>query len=97
MHVLTQTFIVQYIVLLRPRKYLAIHHQKVHWSKNFAALSVHRREEWVVIVKGFNRFVWGFEGTYSENPHGIFASHGSMLIANSEEGLRAHDVDNGWD
>ena len=68
-----------------------------HWSKNFAALSVHRRKDWAVTVKGFNRFVWDFEGTYSENPHGIFASHGSMLIANSEEVLKAHDVNEGWD
>ena len=51
----------------------------------------------MVTVKGFNRFVWDFEGTKSENPHGIFASHGAMLIANSEEALKAHDVKNGWD
>lgn len=68
-----------------------------HWSKNFAALSVHRREDWVVTVKGFNRIVWDFEGTRSENLHGIFASHGAMLIANREEALKAHDVKNGWD
>ena len=48
-------------------------------------------------VKGFNKFVWDFEGTGVENPNGIFASHGSMLIANSEEWLKAHDVDEGWD
>lgn len=51
----------------------------------------------MVTVKGFNRFVWDFEGTKYENPHGIFASHGAMLIANSEEALKAHDVKNGWD
>ena len=33
----------------------------------------------------------------TENPHGIFQSHGQMLIANSEESLAAHDVDGGWD
>ncbi|KAJ7385609.1 hypothetical protein OS493_015194 [Desmophyllum pertusum] len=72
-----------------------------HWTKNFAALSVHRRKDWVVTVKGFNRFVWDFESSTKkanpENAHGIFASHGSMLIANSEEALEAHDVNNGWD
>ena len=67
-----------------------------HWSKNFAALSIHRREDWAVTVKGFNKFVWDFEKTTTENPNGIFA-HGSMLIANSEEALKAHDVDAGWD
>ena len=68
-----------------------------HWSKNFAALSIHRRKEWAVTVKGTNRFVWDFEGTPSENAHGIFASHGQMLVANSEEVLKAHDVNGGWD
>ncbi|KAJ7375437.1 hypothetical protein OS493_002204 [Desmophyllum pertusum] len=72
-----------------------------HWSKNFAALSVHRRKDWVVTVKGFNKFVWDFEGSTKtgkpENAYGIFASHGAMLIANSEEALKAHDVKHGWD
>ncbi|KAJ7379106.1 hypothetical protein OS493_017604 [Desmophyllum pertusum] len=49
-----------------------------------------------VTVKGFNKFVWDFEGSTAtgktENAYGIFASHGSMLIANSEEELKAHDV-----
>lgn len=68
-----------------------------HWSKNFAALSIHRRKDWAVTVKGFNRFVWDFEGKPEENAHGIFQSHGAMLIANSEESLRAHNVSEGWD
>ena len=68
-----------------------------HWSKNFAALSIHRRQDWAVSVKGFNKFVWDFEQSGTENPNGIFASHGSMLIANNEESLKAHDVNEGWD
>ena len=68
-----------------------------HWSKNFAALSVHRREDWAVTVKGFNKFVWDFEMGPSENPNGIFQSYGQMLIANSEGSLLAHDVEKGWD
>lgn len=43
-----------------------------HWSKNFAALSIHRREDWAVTVKGFNRFVWDFEQGSGQNLHGIF-------------------------
>ena len=68
-----------------------------HWSKNFAALSIHRREDWVVTVKGFNRFVWDFEQGKGQNLHGIFQSHGQMIIANDEESLKAHDIENGWD
>ena len=52
-------------------------------------------------IKGFNRFVWDFEGSTRvgkpENVYGTYQSHGSMLIANSEEALKAHDINNGWD
>ena len=95
--VLTQMFAPQLHAVATSKKVSAELSPEGHWSKNFAALSVHRRKDWVVTVKGFNKFVWDFEGKYSENPHGIFASHGAMLIANSEEVLKAHDVKNGWD
>ncbi|KAL9985181.1 hypothetical protein ACROYT_G007551 [Oculina patagonica] len=68
-----------------------------HWSKNFAALSIHRRKDWAVTVKGFNRFVWDIEASPNENVYGLFASHGALLIANSETALQVHDVENGWD
>ena len=67
------------------------------WAKNFAALSIHRHKDWAVTVKSFNRFVWDFEGTQKENAYGIFTSYGSMVIANSEEALKAHGVNEGWD
>ena len=48
-------------------------------------------------MKGFNRFVWDYESSNSENVYGLFASHGALLIANSETKLQVHDVENGWD
>ncbi|XP_022785064.1 uncharacterized protein LOC111325500 isoform X1 [Stylophora pistillata] len=68
-----------------------------HWSKNFAALSVHRRKNWAVTVKGFNNFVWDYETSADENVLGLFASHGAVLIANNETALQHHDIENGWD
>ena len=68
-----------------------------HWSKNFAALSIHRRKDWAVTMKGFNRFVWDFEHSIDENIYGMFGSHGAMLVANNESVLEAHDVQRGWD
>ena len=55
-----------------------------HWSKNFAALSVHR-------------YLWEYESSSRENVYGLFASHGALLVANSERDLEVHDVKNGWD
>ncbi|PFX12580.1 Chondroitin sulfate ABC exolyase [Stylophora pistillata] len=68
-----------------------------HWSKNFAALSIHRRKTWAVTVKGFNNFVWDYETSADENVLGLFASHGAVLIANDETSLQCHDIENGWD
>ena len=68
-----------------------------HWSKQFAGLSIHRRGDWAVTVKGFDKFVWDFESSKTENVYGMYASHGAMLIANSESALSSKDVDKGWD
>ena len=69
-----------------------------HWSKNFAALSVHRRKDWVATAKGLNKYVWDFENQPNkENIYGLYASHGALLIANSEALLSVHDVEKGWD
>ena len=64
---------------------------------NFAALSVHRRGDWAVTVKGFNRFVWDYESSNDEHVYGLFSSHGALQIANSETLLQVHDVEHGWD
>lgn len=68
-----------------------------HWSKNYAALSVHRRADWSVAAKGFNRYTWDFEHADTQNVYGVFVSHGSLQISNSEAALKSYDVENGWD
>ncbi len=67
------------------------------WSKNYAAFVIQRRENWAVTVKGFNKFVWDFEASGNQNVFGLYQSHGALLVANSEEALLTHDIDNGWD
>lgn len=68
-----------------------------HWVRNYAALSIHRRREWAVAVKGFSRYVWDFESSATENRYGLYQSHGALQISNNEESLRAYDVEKGWD
>ena len=69
-----------------------------NWAKNFAALSIHRREGWVVTVKGFNNFIWGHESSLERgNNYGRYQSYGQLLIANTDYGLKAYDVGRGWD
>ncbi len=67
------------------------------WTKNYAAFIVQRRDDWAVSVKGFNKYVWDFEASGNQNVFGLYQSHGALLVANSEEALLTHDIDNGWD
>ncbi|KAK3699084.1 hypothetical protein QZH41_000617 [Actinostola sp. cb2023] len=68
-----------------------------HWSKNFASLSIHRRGDWSVAARGFGKYTWDFEGSSKENNYGVFFSHGTLQISNSEDALKSYDVYNGWD
>jgi len=58
---------------------------------------IHRRDDWAVSVKGFNKFVWDFESSGNQNAFWLYQSHGALLVANSEAALQTHDVDKGWD
>lgn len=68
-----------------------------NWAKNFAALAIHRRDNWAVTVKGFNSFVWGYEASYRGNHYGRYQSHGQLIIGNSDHALKAYDIRQGWD
>ena len=68
-----------------------------HWAKNFGAISIHRRDDWAVTMKGFNNFVWDAESFIDQNVFGIYQSHGALQISNGEENLKSYDIDNGWD
>ena len=70
---------------------------KGHWAKNFAAMSMHRRENWAVTMKGFNKYVLDYESSDNDNVYGIYQSHGALQIANSEDQLKYNDIENGWD
>lgn len=68
-----------------------------NWAKNFAALVIHRRDNWAVTVKGFNNFVWGHESSHRGNYYGLYQSYGQLLVANSDHALKAYDINRGWD
>jgi chondroitin-sulfate-ABC endolyase/exolyase len=37
-----------------------------HWAFNYGPLSVHRRDDWMVSVKGFSKYLWAFERSLSD-------------------------------
>ncbi len=72
-----------------------------HWTMPYGALSIHRREDWMVSMKGWSKYVWDFEqGGRNENPIGRYLSYGSTLIYSTGDppGRAASGiVRRGWD
>ena len=72
-----------------------------HWTLPYGALSIHRREDWMVSMKGWSKYVWDYESSNSgENQLGRYLSYGSMLIyANGDPVTREASgiVRDGWD
>ena len=71
-----------------------------HWTLPYGALSIHRRGEWMVSMKGWSKYVWDFESSGRNNPLGRYLSYGTMLIYASGDpvGREASGiVRDGWD
>ena len=71
-----------------------------HWTMPYGALSIHRRDEWMVSMKGWSKYVWDFESDGNLNRLGRYLSYGSMLIyATGDPAGRAASgiVEAGWD
>ena len=52
-----------------------------HWTMPYGALSIHRRADWMVSMKGWSKYVWDFESSRGgHNQLGRYLSYGSMLI-----------------
>ena len=71
-----------------------------HWTLPYGALSIHRRGDWMVSMKGWSKYVWDFESSGRNNPLGRYLSYGTMLIYASGDpvGREASGiVRDGWD
>ena len=71
-----------------------------HWTLPYGALSIHRRDGWMVSMKGWSKYVWDFESDGNLNRFGRYLSYGSMLIyANGDPAGREASgiVAAGWD
>ena len=71
-----------------------------HWTLPYGALSIHRRGDWMVSMKGWGKYVWDYESSGRNNPLGRYLSYGTMLIYASGDpvGREASGiVRDGWD
>ena len=72
-----------------------------HWTLPYGALSIHRRGDWMVSMKGWSKYVWDYESSAGgENQLGRYLSYGSMLIYASGDPVTREAsgiVRDGWD
>jgi chondroitin-sulfate-ABC endolyase/exolyase len=71
-----------------------------HWTMNYAALSLHRRGEWLAGARGHSKYLWANETYSNANLYGRYITHGHVQImasgdpvTNMDSGF-SHD---GWD
>ncbi|WP_430812252.1 MULTISPECIES: chondroitinase family polysaccharide lyase [unclassified Carboxylicivirga] len=58
-----------------------------NYSLPYSSLSVHRRDNWLATVKGYDKYVWDYEtGHKGENNLGRYLSHGAMFLFKSSPG-----------
>lgn len=71
-----------------------------HWVYPYGAMSIHRRPGWMAAVKGFNRYIWDYESSKTQNLYGGNASSGVLRIYSKGEPVNAFDSgfgEKGWD
>lgn len=65
---------------------------------NYGAGGIHRRDNWMVTLKGYNTNVWGSEIYLRDNRYGRYTSYGSLQIMSKNGGRKACGyVQEGWD
>ena len=77
------------------------------WSKPWGALAIHRRDDWLVSVKGWSQYVWDFEmhpncwGMGEENVFARYWSYGTLQPITHGEPRNpvasGWNLDRGWD
>ncbi|MBT3379297.1 MAG: hypothetical protein HN742_43085 [Lentisphaerae bacterium] len=72
------------------------------WYKPYGGLAIHRRDNWMVAMKGHSKYIWDFEsGKESENVYGQYVSHGALTIFSRGDPISdiasGYNLNEGWD
>ncbi len=67
-----------------------------HFTYNYGALGIHRRNNWMVTLKGYNKHVWGSEIYTKDNRYGRYQSYGTVQIMHKNT-KGSGFVEEGWD
>ncbi|SHE30658.1 chondroitin-sulfate-ABC endolyase/exolyase [Mariniphaga anaerophila] len=70
------------------------------FAYNYGALGIHRRENWMVSLKGYSKYVWGSEIYTANNRFGRYQSYGTVQIMNAGNPVTLESngfEEDGWD
>ncbi|MFA8433094.1 MAG: chondroitinase family polysaccharide lyase [Marinifilaceae bacterium] len=67
-----------------------------HFTYNYGALGIHRRDNWMVSLKGYNKNVWDSEIYTKDNRYGRYQSYGTVQVMHGN-GAESGFVQKGWD
>lgn len=70
-----------------------------HWDINYGLLSIHRRSNWLLTIRGHNRYFTTHEAYPGANVFGRYLSYGQLevLYPQTEVGSGSNFKDEGWD
>lgn len=71
-----------------------------HRAYPYAAMNVHRREDWIASVRGWSKYVWNYEGSAGQNRYGRYSSYGMVQVFSQGNPVNAVDSgysEPGWD
>lgn len=69
-----------------------------NWSYNFAGMNVHRRSQWMVCTKGYNKWVDATEIYKKDNRWGRYLANGSVQVLVDGYNAKENGFDqDGWD
>ena len=64
---------------------------------NYSALGIHRRDGWMLSLKGYNSDVWSSEIYAKENRYGRYLSYGTAQLFSEASAKESGYVREGWD
>ena len=78
---------------------LGIRGQKLPGYKTFpyAATSIHRRDNWAAIMKGYSKYLWSSEIYSNSNRYGRYPSNGTIQLLDEKGEVESGFVQSGWD
>lgn len=70
-----------------------------HWNLNYGLFDIHRRQDWLLTVRGHNRYFVSHESYPGANMYGRYLSYGHLevLFPDTEADNGSNFKDEGWD